>query len=146
MNTQLPSPMERLIYSLCIENYELRKRRLIPSIQVQIGKYYADFLFDEIKAVLEYDGREFHNDILRDVERDIFFKQQGYETYRISKPYLSYRLEHEGELIAEHRDLQELLITFARLYKEYMPKPTSEFVIYTPKYQTFEAAKLAGVI
>lgn len=123
------SPMEAKIYLLCLENRELRVRRLIPSYQVKIGKYRADFLFPQIKAVLEYDGRGFHDDVLRDVERDIYFQKQGYSTYRISKPNHFFILDKNGETIVFAPKLEVIIAYFALEFKDYWPEQTSGYTI-----------------
>lgn len=49
--------------------------------QVQIGKYFADFVVD--KLVIEIDGSQWHQDIEREKTRDEFILNEGYKIVHI---------------------------------------------------------------
>ena len=50
------------------------------------GKYFIDFLFVEIKLIVEIDGEQHHKDDKsknHDKERDLYFLNEGFKIYRI---------------------------------------------------------------
>lgn len=75
---QFESPMEAETYSCFVDCY------LKPEIQHKIGKYYADFAFVDKKIVVEYDGKEFHQNKEYDDERDSYMISKGWDVFRIT--------------------------------------------------------------
>ena len=45
--------------------------------EVRVGRYYADFGNDIMRAI-EVDGRQWHTDVVKDMERDEYFHQYGW--------------------------------------------------------------------
>lgn len=60
---------------------------LFPQFQYEIGKYRADFAFEDIKLVIECDGKEWHSTEEQekyDKERDKYMKNLGWKVMRFS--------------------------------------------------------------
>jgi very-short-patch-repair endonuclease len=54
-NDHTDSPIEELVYK------ELLKYGLEPKIQFQVGVFYIDLAFPEIKLAIEADGKDYHS-------------------------------------------------------------------------------------
>ena len=50
--------------------------------QYPVGQYWVDFANPHHKIVLECDGKEFHQDIEKDKDRDYFLNSMGWTVYR----------------------------------------------------------------
>lgn len=85
----------------------LRKYRLPqPRINVQVGPYVVDFLWEDQKLIVEADSYEFHKDravFESDRKRDIRLKLAGYTVVRLTHR----RLKQEPAVVA--KELQALL-------------------------------------
>ena len=73
------SPIERRLFADAYMPEELRSK-MIP--QKKIGRYRADFLID--KTVIECDGKEFHREEKKDIDRDYYMLHRGYNVLRFS--------------------------------------------------------------
>ena len=73
------SPIERKLYAGAYFPEELRSRMIS---QKEIGRYRADFLID--KTVIECDGKEFHREEKKDIDRDYYMLSRGYNVLRFS--------------------------------------------------------------
>lgn len=67
--------------------YWFSKYGLFPQFQYEIGKYRADFAFEDIKLVVECDGAEWHStdeQKKNDKERDEYMINLGWKVLRFS--------------------------------------------------------------
>lgn len=66
------------------------KRKIRPEKQYPVDKYFCDMALPEYKIDIEYDGEHHLLEPIaeRDRERDIKFKELGWEVIRVSKKYI----------------------------------------------------------
>jgi len=69
-------------------NGELMKR------EVRVGKHWIDF-GNDIKRGIEIDGRQYHNDIVKQQERDDYFKSYGWRVLHVD----AYDVFHEPKKV-----------------------------------------------
>lgn len=71
LKAQCESPIEEKMLSFLIAfDFE-------PELQVNIGPYRVDFLLKNI-IIIECDGKDYHNDLVRERNRDDYLKDAGY--------------------------------------------------------------------
>lgn len=75
---------------------ELVKSGLRPQKQFPIKGFYADIAFPDHHLVIEYDGKEFHQDLQRDISREIVIKNAGYDVLRVGKTSRFYEIYLNG--------------------------------------------------
>ena len=76
------SELERLFLGLCV-----RHRLPPPAVNVRIGRYTADFVWDEPRLVVETDGWRAHRGRLafeEDHVRDVHLTRRGYQVLRLT--------------------------------------------------------------
>lgn len=98
------SPIEESIYQ------ELLKYNLTPIPQYQIGSFFIDLAFPEIKLAIEADGKEYHSSPeqkKRDNYREDRIKSQGWTFERF-----------EGSLIHRHKDYIAAKIALKYFYNQ----------------------------
>lgn len=69
--------------------------------QYKIAGYYVDIAFPESKVVVEYDGEEYHQDLQKDVEREIVIKNAGFDIIRVGKNGGMYVITYIGKEVKE---------------------------------------------
>lgn len=72
------SPIEAMVCD-CLTRLHVKFRNQEP-----IGPYFADIYLPEWNAVIECDGREFHQDFKKESERDEFITNAGYRIYHMT--------------------------------------------------------------
>jgi very-short-patch-repair endonuclease len=75
---------EKFFYNVFMENKMYEKYTILE--KHPYGKYFIDFLFVEIKLIVEIDGSQHYRNqeaILHDSIRDEYFKNEGFKIYRI---------------------------------------------------------------
>lgn len=89
------SDLERAFLLLC------RRRRLPrPEVNVRVGPYLVDFLWDRERLVVETDGYRYHRGRVAfqdDRARDLDLRRRGFEVLRLSERQVS----EEGDRVAE---------------------------------------------
>lgn len=76
-NLMFDSEIEKKLYYTMLEN------GLRPKIQYQIGCYFADFAFPEIKLVVEYDGIQHLEQQDIDLKREQYLREAGFDVLRL---------------------------------------------------------------
>lgn len=54
--------------------------------EVRVGAYYVDFAFMDAYSnkAIEIDGREFHQDIVKEAERDNYLNERGWSVMHVA--------------------------------------------------------------
>ena len=80
----------------------LRKLKLNVRRQAPMGRFIADFIHHGARLVIEVDGywHDTAGSVQRDVERDAWFRRQGYRVLRLKDSVVIENLEQVTELIA----------------------------------------------
>lgn len=84
--------------------YHLRAKRFLElkfRRQEPIGKYIVDFVCYQKKIIIELDGGQHTEQIVRDIERDLWFTNQGYKIIRLWNNEFLQNQDEALELIAQ---------------------------------------------
>lgn len=112
----LESEMEKQIYTL------FRDNDLLPQMQYQIGKYFVDFAFPDIKLAIEYDGKQHRTRAVEDCERRKQIKYNGFDIFSIRK-YRNYKIyaffKGQQYKVYDFNTLEELMNCLSENIKEF---------------------------
>lgn len=85
--------------------HDIRKVGLPFYPEFPVGNYFIDFA-DPIKKVgIEVDGKEFHQDRLKDLDRQQELENLGWKIFRISGVYVYEQNEYVVEEISDNENL-----------------------------------------
>lgn len=72
------TPIERNLWA------DMREVGVVMYPQFPIGRVFVDFANPVAKVAIECDGKQFHQDVRKDIERDRLLEAQGWRVYRIT--------------------------------------------------------------
>lgn len=72
------TPIERNLWA------DIRTADVVMYPQYPVGKVFVDFANPVAKVAIECDGKEFHQDVRKDIERDRLLESLGWRVYRIT--------------------------------------------------------------